>query len=95
VGIEIEMLEKIRAAYVAHAAECEHVPKAILFHAGNHNLIGWDEILGLPALPDERVAPMRFRLLCGTGHGGYCMQGKVYWDEDGSPYVIDIQPKAA
>lgn len=92
---EIEMLENIQVAYEAHAAECEKVPKAILFHPGNHGLIGWDEVLGLPVLSDERVEPKRFLLLCGTGHGGYCMQGEVYWDDEGSPYVLDAESEAA
>lgn len=83
------MLENIQAAYAAHAAECEQPPKAILFNPGNYGLVGWDEVLGLPVLPDERVEPRRFRLLCGRGHGGYCAEGDVIWDEEGRPYVLE------
>jgi hypothetical protein len=93
--LEIEMLEYIRDAYEAHAAECEQVPKAILFHPGNHGLIGWDEVLGLPVLPDERVTPKRFRLLCGSGQGGYCAEGEVFWDDQGKPYVLEPEPEVA
>lgn len=91
------MLENIRAAYEAHAAECEQTPKAILLNPGNHCLVGWDEVLGLPVLPDERLEPKRFRLLCGSGKGGYCMQGEIFWDDDGRPYVLEqeIEPEVA
>jgi hypothetical protein len=94
VELEIQMLEYIREAYEAHAAECEQAPKAILFHPGNHGLVGWDEVLGLPVLPDERVEPKRFRLLCGSGHGGYCSEGEVIWDDQGKPYVLEPEPEA-
>ncbi len=93
---EIEILDHIRAAHEAHAAECAQVPKAILFNPGNHDLVGWDEVLGLPVLPDERVAPMRFLLVRGSGKGGYCAEGDVIWDDDGKPYVSapDQEPEA-
>jgi hypothetical protein len=96
VETEIEMLDRIREAYEAHAEECERAPKAILFNQGNHCLVGWDEVLGLPVLPDARVAPKRFLLVCGSGKGGYCAEGDVIWDDDGKPYVRepDPEPKA-
>jgi len=89
------MLENIRAAHEAHGADCAQTPKAILFHPGNHHLVGWDEVLGLPVLPDPRVEPKQFRLLCGTGMGGYCLQGEVFWDDQGRPYVLEPEPEAA
>jgi hypothetical protein len=94
VELEIEMLEKIRMAYDGHAAECDRPPKAILFHPGNHELVGWDEVFGLPVFPDERVEPKRFLLACGSGRGGYCAQGEVYWDEDGRAYAVDTAKAA-
>lgn len=92
---EIDILEGIRAAYEAHARECDQPPKAILLHPGNHDLVGWDEAFGLPVLPDERPEPMRMLLVCGTGVGGYCAQGDVYWDDDGQPYVAEADLDAA
>jgi hypothetical protein len=86
-NLEIEMLENIVAAYVQHAAECDQKPKAILMNPGNYGLIGWDEVLGLPVLPDDDVDPKRFRLVCGSGRGGYCADGAVYWDHEGGSYV--------
>ncbi len=89
------MIENIRVAFDAHAAECDRDPKAILMHPGNYELVGWDEVFGLPVLPDERVKPKRFLLVCGTGHGGYCTQGNVYWDDEGRPHVVDAEPDPA
>lgn len=85
---EIEILEGILAAWDEHADECEQPPKAILLNRGNYELIGWDEVLGLPVLPDGRLDPMRFRLLCSVGRGGFCAQGDVWWDGEGQPYVV-------
>lgn len=82
-----DILLNIHAAWEAHAAECSQLPKAILLNPGNYELVGWDEVLGLPVLPDEGVAPMRFKLVCGTGRGGYCSDGAVYWDERGGAYA--------
>ena len=90
--LAVEMLENLRAAFDAHADECEQEPKAVLLHPGNYDLVGWDEILGLPVLPDERVEPKKFLLVCGTGRGGYCAQGDVYWDEDGDAYIVEPEP---
>jgi hypothetical protein len=90
VGIEFkaQMLMKIRAVLDGHAQECSREPKAILLNPGNHALLGWDEVLGLPVLPDKKVEPMRARLVCGTGRAGYCEEGRVVWDEDGEAYVF-------
>ena len=94
-SLEIEMIERIRAAWDAHAAECTQSPKAVLLHPGNHSLIGWDEVFGVPVLPDARVEPKRFLLVCGVGHGGYCARGQVWWDQEGMPYVRVSPPEAA
>ena len=81
------MLEHIKAGWEAHTSACDQTPKAVLFNPGNHELNGWDEVLGLPVLPDESVAPKRFKLVCGAGRAGYCDDGDVIWDEDGQAHV--------
>lgn len=90
VGIELEtqMLMNVRAALESHAKECSQKPKVILLNPGNHAILGWDEVFGLPVLPDKRAEPMRARLVCGTGSAGYCEEGRVVWDEDGEAYVF-------
>lgn len=82
------MLMNIRGAIESHAAECAREPKVILLNPANHELLGWDEVLGLPVLPSERADPMRARLVCGTGQAGYCEDGEVLWDGDGDAWVF-------
>ena len=69
-SLEAEMLEFIRRGLDHHAQSCPLAPKAILLNPGNHELFGWDELWGIPVLPDERVAPKRFRIDCdGSAFG--------------------------
>jgi len=70
VSLEAEMLAFIRAGLDHHAATCPLTPRAILLNSANHELFGWDELWGIPVLPDERVAPKRFRIDCdGSAFG--------------------------
>ena len=69
-SLEAEMLEFIRRGLDHHAQSCPLQPKAILLNPGNHELFGWDELWGIPVLPDDRVAPKRFRIDCdGSAYG--------------------------
>lgn len=85
--IEIRIVEGVKAAWDQHAGECGRRPKAILLNDGNYRLVGWNELLGVPVLPDRAVEPMRFLLVCGSGRGGYCAEGDVVWDDAGATYV--------
>jgi hypothetical protein len=64
VSIEAQMLASIRSGLDQHNAQCPMTPKAILLNPGNHELFGWEELWGIPVLPDERVAPRHFRVDC-------------------------------
>lgn len=88
VEFEAEMLMNIRAAIESHAQDCPREPKVILLNPANYELLGWDEVLGLPVFPSERAKPMHARLVCGTGRAGYCEDGDVLWDEEGGAYVF-------
>jgi hypothetical protein len=69
-SLEAEMLEFIRRGLDHHASTCPLAPKAILLNPANHELFGWDELWGIPVLPDDRVAPKRFRIDCdGSAFG--------------------------
>ena len=64
------MLAFIRTGLDHHNQTCPMRPKAILRNPGNHELFGWDELWGIPVLPDDRVAPKRFRIDCdGSAFG--------------------------
>jgi hypothetical protein len=69
-SLEAEMLAFIRAGLDHHNATCPLAPKAILLNPGNFELFGWDDLWGIPVLPDDRVAPKRFRIDCdGSAFG--------------------------
>ena len=60
----------IRRGLDHHASTCPLAPRAILLNPGNFELFGWDELWGVPVLPDDRVAPKRFRIDCdGSAFG--------------------------
>jgi hypothetical protein len=69
-SLEAEMLAFIRRGLDHHASTCPLAPRAILLNPGNYELFGWDELWGVPVLPDDRVAPKRFRIDCdGSAFG--------------------------
>jgi len=86
--LELEMLERIQAGKKQHDRECDDPCHAILLNPGNWRLIGWDEVLGLPVLPDPRVEPKRFEVVCGISLGGWLGQRPVVWTRAGHPRVL-------
>jgi hypothetical protein len=69
-SLEAEMLAHVKRGLDHHASTCPLAPRAILLNPGNHELFGWDELWGIPVLPDDRVAPKRFRIDCdGSAFG--------------------------
>jgi hypothetical protein len=69
-SLEAEMLAHVRRGLDHHASTCPLAPRAILLNPGNHELFGWDELWGIPVLPDDRIAPKRFRIDCdGSAFG--------------------------
>ena len=93
--LEAEMLRRIRAALTEHDRQCSRPIKVILFNPGNHRLIGWDEVLGLPVLSDPSIEPKRFHLVCGTGQAGFLDGEPVIWDESGCPWAFEDGRDAA
>ena len=61
---ETKNLAAIRQALDSHNASCPVPPKAILLNPVDHELMGWDELWGLPVLPDDRVPTKRVRIDC-------------------------------
>lgn len=63
-------LAAIRAAIDHHNASCPVPASAILLNPVDHELLGFDELWGLPVLPDERVPTKRVRIRCdGSAFG--------------------------
>jgi hypothetical protein len=69
-SLEAQMLEAIRAGIDQHNRDCPMPAKAILLNPGNYELFDWQELWGIPVMPDERVKPERFRIDCdGSAFG--------------------------
>ncbi len=67
---ESKNLGAIRAALDGHNQSCPVPGNAILLNPVDHELIGWDELWGLPVLADERVPTKRVRIQCdGSAFG--------------------------
>ena len=67
---ESKNLAAIRAALDQHNDSCPVPANAILLNPVDHELIGWDELWGLPVLADERVPTKRVRIQCdGSAFG--------------------------
>ena len=69
-GFESKNLAAIRAALDQHNADCPVPGNAILLNPVDHELMGWDELWGLPVIADERVPTKRVRIQCdGSAFG--------------------------
>ncbi len=67
---ESKNLAAIRAALDQHNDSCPVAANAILLNPVDHELIGWDELWGLPVISDERVPTKRVRIQCdGSAFG--------------------------
>ena len=75
-------LEAIRAAIEQHNQSCPVPANAILLNPVDHELMGWDELWGLPVLADDRVPTKRVRIQC---------DGSAFGIEDEVEQVIAAQ----
>lgn len=61
---EVVNLAAIRAALDSHNSSCQTPARAILLNPVDHGLLGWEELWGLPVLPDDRVKVKHGRIDC-------------------------------
>ena len=61
---EVVNLLAIRAGLDQHNRTCPVPARAILLNPMDHGLLGWDDLWGLPVLPDDRVKVKHFRIDC-------------------------------
>ena len=76
------MLAFIRSGLDQHDRTCPLPAKAIFLNPGNYELFGWDEVFGVPVLPDARVRPKRFVVDC---------DGSTFGLEDQLEEFVDSQ----
>ena len=68
---EAKNLAAIKAALDQHNADCPVPANSILLNPVDHDLLGWDELWGLPVLADERVPTKRVRIDCDGSAFGF------------------------
>jgi len=92
-GFESKNLAAIRAALDHHNADCPVPANAILLNPVDHELMGWDELWGLPVLPDERVATKRVRIQCdGSAFGIEDQVADAVSSPNELPVVVPVGP---
>ena len=61
---EAQNLEAISKAIDMHNAECEFPASEVRMNPFEIERLGWDQIRGLPLLPDPELGTGRFRIVC-------------------------------
>lgn len=62
-------LEAIDKAIRQHNANCGAPLTAIAMNPFEVDRLGWDELLGIPIIADDKIGTGRFRLICSGQHG--------------------------
>ncbi len=92
-GFESKNLAAIRAALDHHNADCPVPANAILLNPVDHELMGWDELWGLPVLADERVPTKRVRIQCdGSAFGIEDEVADAVSSPNELPVVVPVGP---
>ncbi len=71
-GAEAKNLEAISKAIDEHNAGCPYPASEVRMNPFELERLGWDEIRGLPLVPDPAISTGRFRIVCsreGAGEG--------------------------
>jgi hypothetical protein len=69
---EAKNLEAISKAIDQHNASCPFPAAEVRMNPFEVERLGWDEIRGLPVVPDPEIGTGRFRIVCsreGSGEG--------------------------
>jgi hypothetical protein len=69
---EAKNLEAISKAIDQHNASCPYPAAEVRMNPFEVERLGWEEIRGLPVVPDPEIGTGRFRIVCsreGTGEG--------------------------
>jgi hypothetical protein len=72
VGAEAKNLEAISKAIDQHNSSCPYPAAEVRLNPFEAERLGWEEIRGLPIVPDPAIGTGRFRIVCsreGEGEG--------------------------
>jgi hypothetical protein len=68
---ESKNLEAISKAIDQHNASCPYPASEVRMNPFEAERLGWEEIRGLPIVPDSAIGTGRFRIVCSReGEGG-------------------------
>ena len=67
---EAKNLEAISRAIDVHNRDCPFPAVAVAMNPFEVERLGWDEVRGLPIVPDESLGTGRFRIVCSRDSGG-------------------------
>ena len=67
---EAKNLEAISRAIDQHNANCPFPAAEVRMNPYEVERLGWDEIRGLPVVPDESLGTGRFRIVCSRDSEG-------------------------
>jgi hypothetical protein len=70
VSAEAKNLEAISRAIDQHNANCPFPASEVRMSPFEVERLGWDEVRGLPIVPDESLGTGRFRIVCSRDSGG-------------------------
>jgi hypothetical protein len=71
-GAEAKNLEAISKAIDQHNSNCPYPANEVRMNPFEIERLGWDEIRGLPVVPDENLGTGAFKIVCardGEGEG--------------------------
>ncbi len=91
-GLEEEMKAFVKAGLAHHDSTCPMPAKAILLNPANHELFGWDEMFGIPVVPDDRVQPKRFRIHCDGSAFGIEEALEAFQEAPVEPLAVPVGP---
>lgn len=69
-GSEAKNLEAISRAIDQHNSSCPFPASEVRMNPFEVERLGWEEIRGLPIVPDSAIATGRFRIVCSRENEG-------------------------
>jgi hypothetical protein len=87
---EAKNLEVISKAIDQHNASCPFPAAEVRMNPFEVERLGWEEIRGLPVVPDPEIGTGRFRIVCSRETGGTELEEtEAIGDAIGEPIEIE------
>jgi hypothetical protein len=87
VGSEAKNLEAISQAIDQHNSNCPWPAVEVRMNPFEVERLGWEEIRGLPIVPDPEIGTGRFRIVCSREHEG---EGIEETEAIGEPVEVGV-----